>query len=403
MAIPTQVHQSAEGFAAISNMERVHWRFNVRDEAVQFRKDVGPWTVLNERESASLLTHIERTYANKAGQPWRVSKERWARYTLAAAADNEADPVLDDFIESDEVQRAAPATNWRHWLNELWDFDCDPELVAWAGAYLLLGVIQRAVEPGSLIRTVPLLVGPSECGKSALIRHLLPPAMQHDYFADCVDLSQDAVELLHLTRGNALVEMAEMVGLGKADVERLKSWWTAVKESARPKYGRRPDNNPHRYALVGTANPDSLVVPNDSALSKRLVVVRIRSKRARLPVEQYMAAHRNHLFKAAYDYYTQHGARVHMLPDSLQDKQQAANEPAMSSRYNIEEAAVLGVTQAFAQQGYILSTELLRACQQHAPGDTLAKGAIYQAMKQQGWTTSKRWLNGVTKSVWKPC
>ena len=42
-------------------------------------------------------------------------------------------------------------------------------LTSWAGVYLALGAVQRAYEPGGLLREIPILIGPQRIGKSQLL------------------------------------------------------------------------------------------------------------------------------------------------------------------------------------------------------------------------------------------
>lgn len=114
----------------------------------------------------------------------------------------------------------------------------------------LCGAVMRVFNPGCKFDTILVLNGGQGLGKSSCI-HILSCG----WFADSLKIAdlqtKAAVENI---QGVWLVEIAELTGLKKADVELVRSFVTRQDDYGRNAYGRRAVHKPRQCVFFGTTN-----------------------------------------------------------------------------------------------------------------------------------------------------
>lgn len=115
---------------------------------------------------------------------------------------------------------------------------------------MLIGAIQRVLEPGCKFDTVLVLDGKPGIGKSTLLRKL-----GGSWFSDSLSLAdtrdKTAAEKL---QGVWIMEIGEMQGTRKADVDVLKGFLSRQIDEYRPAYGRVVERRPRTAIICGTTN-----------------------------------------------------------------------------------------------------------------------------------------------------
>ena len=198
----------------------------------------------------------------------------------------------------------------------------DSALTTEAARLIFIGAIDRAQDPGSLIRTMPLLVGRQGLGKSAFFRNLFPPEHQSAWFSDSYDIYEnDKKERIEATFGAVIVEISEMAGLHKVSLERAKADLTRRVDHMRLPYARTVSELPRRFVFVGTSN-NPHVLPDDESGNSRFLVVKCEGSQG--PVETYLDANRKQLWAEALSLY-ESGARP-ILAEALKTAQAERNE-----------------------------------------------------------------------------
>lgn len=126
----------------------------------------------------------------------------------------------------------------------------DTEYVRQVTRKTLVGCIQRVLEPGCKFDTVLVLDGKPGIGKSTLLRML-----GGDWFSDSLSLTdtrdKTAAEKL---QGVWIMEIGEMQGTRKADVDILKGFISRQVDEYRPAYGRDIEHRPRMTVIFGTTN-----------------------------------------------------------------------------------------------------------------------------------------------------
>ena len=187
------------------------------------------------------------------------------RQLYLAAHSRGLDPKKEFF--EDVLSECARANSYhpvRQYLDALaWDGDprLDTWLIEFAGAAdtqlnraisakVLLAAVRRIRKPGCKFDQCLVLEGMQGAGKSSLVRILAGDA----YFTDCVHIGADAKAMIEQTAGAWLIEMAELSGIRKGEVEPIKAMLSRTSDRARLSYGKRAVDVPRQFVLFGTVN-----------------------------------------------------------------------------------------------------------------------------------------------------
>ena len=136
------------------------------------------------------------------------------------------------------------------WLSAFLDAE-DTELNRAYGRKTLIGAVRRIRQPGSKHDTCLVLQGPQGKGKSSAIAALCPSP---DWFTDSLGIGDEQKQVIEVTTGKWLVELAELAGMGKRDANSVKSMLSRTVDTARLSYGRLSTARPRQFILFGTVN-----------------------------------------------------------------------------------------------------------------------------------------------------
>lgn len=207
----------------------------------------------------------------KDSLPWKRPNKYWRDADDAQLYSWVADQYGVQFPENKFTKALTVVTDQRRfnplrdYLRELPDWDGVPRvdtlLVDYLGAddtpYVravtrktLVGAIQRVLEPGCKFDTVLVLDGKTGIGKSTLLRKL-----SGDWFSDSLSLAdtrdKTAAEKL---QGVWIMEIGEMQGTRKADIDVLKGFLSRQVDEYRAAYGRVVERHPRTAIICGTTN-----------------------------------------------------------------------------------------------------------------------------------------------------
>ena len=133
------------------------------------------------------------------------------------------------------------------------------------GKCWLLAAVARAYEPGTKFDHMLVLEGPQGIGKSSIFEILAG-----GYFSELNKF--DGKEPAEKLAGRWLIEVGELAGLRKSDVETVKSFLTCRVDRYRPAYGRYVIDVPRTCVFGGTTNADQYL--NDATGNRRFWPVR---------------------------------------------------------------------------------------------------------------------------------
>ena len=129
----------------------------------------------------------------------------------------------------------------------------DTEYVRAVSRKTIVAAVARIRTPGIKFDSIPVLNGGQGIGKSTLIGKL-----GREWYSDSLSLAdmkdKAAAEKL---QGKWIIELSEMAGIKKMDVETVKSFASRTDDQYRPSYGRVVESHPRQTIIIGTTNNDS--------------------------------------------------------------------------------------------------------------------------------------------------
>lgn len=143
----------------------------------------------------------------------------------------------------------------------------------------LVGGVARIYNPGVKIDSIPVLDGPQGIGKSTLGNVLAGD----DYFCDSLALTamQDKAGA-ELLQGHWIVEIGELAGMKKADIEAVKAFISRRDDKYRASYGRVVESHPRQSIIVATVNGENGYL-RDATGNRRFWPVKCRVGAAKHP------------------------------------------------------------------------------------------------------------------------
>lgn len=144
----------------------------------------------------------------------------------------------------------------------------------------LLAAITRTFRPGAKFDTMLVLSGPQGCGKSTLVAKL-----GGQFYSDALtmhDMADDKAGIEKL-QGYTLLEIGELAGIRKADVETLKAFISRQIDRYRPAYARRVEECPRQCVFIGTTNQQGFL--HDTTGNRRFWPVAVTGQCPKHPWE----------------------------------------------------------------------------------------------------------------------
>ena len=142
----------------------------------------------------------------------------------------------------------------------------------------MVAAIARVYRPGTKFDSVPILNGPQGIGKSTFYAKLAG-----DWFSDSLTLTdmkdKSGPEKL---QGYWILELGELAGMRKADIETVKSFISRVDDKYRASYGVNVESHPRQCIIVGTTNAETGFL-RDITGNRRFWPVRVSGNSVRKP------------------------------------------------------------------------------------------------------------------------
>ncbi len=208
----------------------------VKGTALPWKRLPGPW---RDSDDSELVTYIGTVYAEFARQTLMDQK-------IITASRHSFHPIkdyLEHLPEWDGVSRVD--TLLIDYLGAE-----DSVFTREATSKILLAAVRRIYEPGCKFDSMLVLSGPPNTGKSMLVSKL-----GGKYFSDNLTFEdmkdRTGVEKLP---GYWLLEISEMKGMRKTDVESIKSFISRQEDIYRAAYGHNTERHPRQCVIFGTVN-----------------------------------------------------------------------------------------------------------------------------------------------------
>lgn len=228
---------------------RYHLAFNtLQASGMKFAHDVFHDRLLVDgKELSDDMCGELRNYIINAGSEGKdPGKDNVYEAARALCIIGKFDPVADylNSLEWDGVPRLDT------WLTDYAGVE-DTPLNRTIGRKFLLGMVRRVFWPGCKFDTALILEGPQGAGKSEAVKIL---AGGDENFLDHDPTHLTGKEQQELIRGRWVIELGELSGMRRGDVNQIKAFMSRTNDRGRPAYGRTVVDQPRRCVFIGTTN-----------------------------------------------------------------------------------------------------------------------------------------------------
>lgn len=148
------------------------------------------------------------------------------------------------------------------------------------GRYIYLGGIERMLNPGCKMDYIPILKGPGGIGKSIYVGNLLPSdfELRSEFINNNFNFNESKRSLIMSISGKIYVENNELMGMKKAELEKLKSFITTSTDTYDKKFDKYVTNSHRTAMIIGTTDAQFPVI-DDEWDHRRFVIVEIGSNK----------------------------------------------------------------------------------------------------------------------------
>lgn len=179
--------------------------------------------------------------------PANIQTVKEAVYTIANH--HRFHPVCDylDSLRWDGVPRLD------HWLTTYAGAE-DSEYTRAVGALVLVAAVRRVRQPGCKFDEMLVLENPEQgTNKSQALQAL---AVNPEWFTDNLPLGLSAKETIEALSGHWIVEVSELQGMRKSDIDKVKAFASRGTDRARMAYGVTVTKAPRQCIIIGTTNSE---------------------------------------------------------------------------------------------------------------------------------------------------
>lgn len=187
----------------------------------------------------------------------------------------------------------------------------------------LTAAVARIYYPGTKFDSVPVLDGAQGIGKSSIWKELAGD----EYFSDALSLTDmDDKAGAEKLQGFWIIEIGELAGMKKADIEKVKSFMSTADDKYRPSYGKVVESHPRQCLIVATVNGEQGYL-RDITGNRRFWIIKChqqeKSKLWKITPEE-----RDQIWAEA-KYYYENGEKLYLegeLLSAAENEQKAAME-----------------------------------------------------------------------------
>lgn len=202
---------------------------------------------------------------------------------------------------------------------------------------MLCAAVTRVFHPGTKFDTALILVGPQATYKSTFVKKL-----GKNWFSDTFTTVQGK-ESFEQIQGAWLIEIAELSGLKKAEVETIKHYISKCEDSFRPAYGRTVETYKRQCVFFGTTNSKDFL--RDPTGNRRFLPVDVRPEFATKNVAEELTSEEvDQIWAEAYELYKQGEplymtgeedmlAKIEQHKHSEQDERKGIIEEYLNAKY----------------------------------------------------------------------
>lgn len=153
----------------------------------------------------------------------------------------------------------------------------DTEYIRTVTRKTFAAAVARIYEPGTKFDCVPVLDGDQGIGKSSIVKDLVTS----DYYSETLSLTDmDDKSGAEKLQGFWVVEIGELAGMKKADIEKVKAFLSTSDDKYRPSYGKVVESHPRQCVIIATVNGERGYL-RDITGNRRFWIIKCHQKKQR--------------------------------------------------------------------------------------------------------------------------
>lgn len=181
----------------------------------------------------------------------------------------------------------------------------------------LAAAVARIYHPGTKFDTVLVLDGIQGIGKSTMWKSLAGT----EYFSDALSLTDmDDKSGAEKLQGFWIIEIGELAGMKKVDIEKVKSFLSTSDDKYRPSYGKVVESHPRQCIVVATVNGEQGYL-RDITGNRRFWIVKCRKTCSQVNWK-ITSEERDQIWAEAKHYY-ESGEKLYLEGSLLSDAEEA--------------------------------------------------------------------------------
>ena len=135
--------------------------------------------------------------------------------------------------------------------------------------------VARIYVPGIKFDCVPVLDGDQGIGKSTIVKDLVTS----EYYSETLSLTDmDDKSGAEKLQGFWVIEIGELTGMKKADIEKVKAFLSTSDDKYRPSYGKVVESHPRQCIIIATVNGERGYL-RDITGNRRFWIIKVHQKR----------------------------------------------------------------------------------------------------------------------------
>ena len=151
----------------------------------------------------------------------------------------------------------------------------DTEYVRTVTRKTFAAAVARIYVPGTKFDCVPVLDGDQGIGKSSIVKDLVTP----EYYSETLSLTDmDDKSGAEKLQGFWVVEIGELAGMKKADIEKVKAFLSTSDDKYRPSYGKVVESHPRQCVIIATVNGERGYL-RDITGNRRFWIIKVHQKK----------------------------------------------------------------------------------------------------------------------------
>ena len=151
----------------------------------------------------------------------------------------------------------------------------DTEYVRAVTRKTFAAAVARIYVPGIKFDCVPVLDGDQGIGKSTIVKDLVTS----EYYSETLSLTDmDDKSGAEKLQGFWVIEIGELAGMKKADIEKVKAFLSTSDDKYRPSYGKVVESHPRQCVIIATVNGERGYL-RDITGNRRFWIIKVHQKR----------------------------------------------------------------------------------------------------------------------------